>query len=116
MNPHRSMPPAVETYFTSANKSRLEAFTSAFDKDALILDNHREIKGMEAIKSWCEAEILEPNVTFEIVDMDDINNTIVVIAKVDGDFDKSNLPDPLLLKHQFLVNNNKIKELIITLP
>ncbi|SPY15939.1 Uncharacterised protein [Paenibacillus polymyxa] len=51
MNPHRSLPPVVETYFTSANKSRLEAFTSAFDKDALILDNHREIKGMEAIKS-----------------------------------------------------------------
>ncbi|MDQ0049369.1 nuclear transport factor 2 family protein [Paenibacillus polymyxa] len=116
MNPHRPMPPAVETYFTSANKSRLETFTSAFDKDALILDNHHEIKGMEAIKSWCEAEILGPNVTFEIVDTDDTNNTVVVTVKVDGDFDKSNLPDPLLLKHQFLVNNNKIKELIITLP
>ncbi|PNQ82873.1 nuclear transport factor 2 family protein [Paenibacillus sp. F4] len=116
MNPHRTLPSAVETYFTSANKSQLEVLTSAFDKDALILDNHREIKGMEAIKSWCEAEILGPNVTFEIVDMDDSNNTIVVIAKVDGDFDKSNLPDPLLLKHQFIVNNNKIKELIITLP
>ncbi|MDG0056315.1 hypothetical protein MMB75_22040 [Paenibacillus sp. P2(2022)] len=51
MNPHRSLPPVVETYFTSANKSRLEAFTSAFDKDALILDNHREVKGMETIRS-----------------------------------------------------------------
>ncbi|KQX46850.1 hypothetical protein [Paenibacillus sp. Root444D2] len=116
MNPHRTMPAAVETYFTSANKTQLEAFTSAFDKDALILDNHREIKGMNAIKSWCEAEIIGPNVTFEIVDTDYTNNYIVVTAKVNGDFDKSNLPNPLLLKHQFLVNNDKIKELIITLP
>ncbi|MFC6647772.1 hypothetical protein [Paenibacillus rhizoplanae] len=39
----------------------------------------------------------------------------MVVFKVDGDFDKTGLPDPLYLDFNFQIRNDKIKQLAIGL-
>jgi hypothetical protein len=40
----------------------------------------------------------------------------IVTLRVDGDFDKTGLPDPLLLDFHFTLDTNKIGALDIRLP
>jgi hypothetical protein len=40
----------------------------------------------------------------------------IVTLRVDGNFDKTGLPDPLLFDFQFTLDTNKICELDIRLP
>jgi hypothetical protein len=39
---------------------------------------------------------------------------IIVRAEIDGEFDKTGLPDPLVLTSYFSIHNGKICQLIIT--
>ena len=40
---------------------------------------------------------------------------VIVRARVDGDFDKTNLPDPLILTYYFSLRDGLITQLIILL-
>jgi hypothetical protein len=113
-----NLPESVQAYFYTVNDVRPDAFLAAFDTHAYVFDNNREFKGKAAIGKWSESDVFGPNVRFEITDATEYNGTYIVIASVDGDFDKTNLPDPLLLKHQFTLapTDGKIKDLFISLP
>jgi hypothetical protein len=38
----------------------------------------------------------------------------VVVVKIDGTFDRTGLPDPLLTKHAFKIADGKITELMVS--
>ncbi|MDG0812562.1 nuclear transport factor 2 family protein [Cohnella rhizosphaerae] len=110
------LPNAVKAYFSASNEERLDSLMAAFDEDAYVFDDNREFRGIEAIRHWCESDILGARVRFEVTDATEQDGTYAVIASIDGDFDKTNLPSPFLLKHTFKLSAGKIQELHIALP
>ena len=108
-----TIPESVAIFFNSVNDKEPEAFLATFDEHAYVLDIKREFIGKNAISSWSKSELFEPNVQFAITDAREQDDHFIVTVSIDGDFDKTNLPNPFLMKHRFTLNNGKIKELHI---
>ncbi|QHW32720.1 nuclear transport factor 2 family protein [Paenibacillus rhizovicinus] len=110
------LPNSVKAYFHASNEEQLDSFLDAFKEDAYVFDFNREFKGLEAIRDWCKSDILDVHVRFDITDAWEQEGAYIVIASLDGEFDKTNLPDPLLLIHTFKLSEGKIQELHVSLP
>jgi hypothetical protein len=108
-----SLPPAVARYIAAANAFDLDGVMANFTEDAFVNDNHREFWGKEAIRPFIAREIVGDKVTMDVTEVRSHHGMIAVAAKVDGDFDKSKLPNPLILSFYFLPEGDKIAALII---
>jgi hypothetical protein len=86
---------------------------AAFADDALVNDARREFWGAQAIKRWLDKEVIGDKVTMDVTDVIEHYDEIIVAARMDGEFDKSNLPDEVILTHYFTVRSDKIATLII---
>ncbi|AZN41595.1 nuclear transport factor 2 family protein [Paenibacillus albus] len=110
------LPNSVKAYFHASNEEQLASFLEAFKEDAHVFDFNREFNDLEAIRDWCKSDILGLHVRFDITDAWEQDGAYAVITSLDGEFDKTNLPDPLLLIHTFKLSDSKIQELHVTLP
>jgi ketosteroid isomerase-like protein len=108
MDKEMTLPQPVATFIRAVNAEDADAFLSAFAEDAVVSDVGRKFRGAAAIKEWGDREIFDVNVTFDVVDVADRDGQTVVTSKVDGTFDKTGLPDPLLFEHRFTVEGGKI--------
>ncbi|HTO60409.1 MAG TPA: hypothetical protein VMM15_04045 [Bradyrhizobium sp.] len=81
--------------------------------DALVNDIQRELLGHQAIRAWAETEIFGANARLEIEHSFEHFGITIVRFRVDGDFDKTNLPAPLILTYYFMVRDERISQLII---
>jgi hypothetical protein len=88
-------------------------FLASFTDDALVNDIQREFWGKAEIGKWAEGEIFGAKVTMEVVRALDHYGDLIVTAKLDGDYDKTGIPDPLLLTFYFTLRGDKITKLII---
>jgi hypothetical protein len=70
-------------------------FSPASPQGSLVNDIQREFWGKAGIGKWVEAEIFGAKVTMEVVRAVDHYDDLIVTAKLDGDYDKTGLPDPL---------------------
>ena len=111
MKKEMKLPKPIETYVRAINASDADAFLSSFAPDAVVKDIGREIRGIAAIKEWSEREIFAVNVTLEVVDVVERDDQTIVTVKIDGTFDKTGLPDPLLMDHCFAAAGDKITSL-----
>jgi ketosteroid isomerase-like protein len=102
----------VETYFSASNMPNPEAFISVFSDDAIVIDAGQKYEGIDAIKEWSENHHFSSTLILTATDFVQGFYKTRVTAKVDGDFDKSQLPAPLLLDFDFTVDGDKIKKLI----
>jgi hypothetical protein len=103
MQPTR-LPDVLAAHIDAVNAHDLDAIMDTFAPDALANDVRREFVGPDQIRRWIAAEIVAPNVTLELVDVLDV--------KTDGDYDKTNLPDPLILTGYVKVGPTGIERLI----
>jgi len=71
-------------------------------------DNRREIWGVDAIRKFMDKEFVGDQVTMEVREIIDNYGDIVVRAKYDGTYDKSNLPDELIMSSYFSLRDGKI--------
>ncbi|QAY67539.1 nuclear transport factor 2 family protein [Paenibacillus protaetiae] len=108
------IPESVAIYFNAVNDNDPETFLAAFDEHAFVVDMKRKFVGKNAISSWSKSEIFEPKVQFAIIDAREQDDNFIVTVSIDGEFDKTNLPDPLLMNHRFMHANGKIKEMYIS--
>ncbi|CAM4510423.1 hypothetical protein FHS16_005964 [Paenibacillus endophyticus] len=108
------LPQSVNIYFYSVNDGEPYKFLTAFDEHAYVRDNRREFNGKDAIANWSKTEIFDVKVQYEITNAWEQDDHYFVTASVDGEFDKTNLPDPFLMKHKFKLINGQIKELYVT--
>lgn len=90
-------------------------FLACFAEDAIVIDIQREFAGKTAIKDWIDHEVMVGNVTEEIIDVREHYGDYIVVVEADGDFDKTNLPDPLLITNHFTLRDGKIVKLICML-
>jgi hypothetical protein len=109
------LPTPVAAYIQATNDHDDAAFLASFTEDALVNDIQREFWGKAAIGKWAEREIFDPKVTMDIVSAVDHYGDLIVTAKLDGNYDKTGLPDPLLMTFYFMLRSDKITKLIILL-
>jgi hypothetical protein len=90
-----------------------DAIVATFADDALVNDARREFWGIEAIRRWVARELVGDRVTMAVTEVIEHHGEVIVRARYDGDFDKTNLPDELILTNYFTVRDGKIVSLIV---
>jgi SnoaL-like domain len=107
------MPPAVAEYIAAVNAFDADRIVATFAPDAYVNDNRREIRGLEAIGRFMAKEFVGDRVTMEVLEVLDHYGDIIVSARFDGDYDKTNLPDELIMSSYFALRDGKIVSLAI---
>lgn len=109
-----TMPAPVRDYFTAMNALDSAGMVAPFTTDGLVNDIQREFWGPEAIKRWADRESIGDKVVWtSFPDASTHHGDYIISAAVDGEYDKTGLPDPLILTYYFSLENDKITRLII---
>ena len=103
----------IAEYIQAVNAFDLDAVVNTFAKDAYVNDNRREIVGIDAIRRWLSKEIVGDKVTMDVREVIDHYGDTIVRARYDGTYDKTNLPDELVMSSYFSVRDNKIISLAV---
>ena len=103
----------VAEHVAAVNAQDEDAIVGTFAEDALVNDAHREFWGADAIRRWVAKEIVGDKVTFQVAEVLDHYGEAIVRGRYDGEYDKTNLPDELILTNYFTVRNGKIVSLIV---
>ncbi len=110
-----ALPQVVLDHIAAYNDHDPDGLMATLAPDALVNDARREFLGHPAIQAWAGKEIFGDNVTLEIESAFEQYGSSIVRCRVDGDFDKSKLPDPLILTYYFAVRGHLITQLTILL-
>jgi hypothetical protein len=109
----QALPLVIGAHVDAHNAPDPDALMATFAEDALLNDARREFLGVDAIRRWADKEIFADNVRMQVVRAYEHQGAYIVHAKYDGDFDKTNLPDPLILTCYFNVAGGKITQLVV---
>src|SRR5712664_3546320 len=104
----KQMSPSAAAYVQSINERDPAAFNVLFADGAVVNDVGREFRGRAAIKAWSDREIFDAQVTLEVLDVADRHGETVITTKVDGSFDRTGLPDPVIINHHIRAEGGKI--------
>ena len=111
---HTALDAVVAEHRAAVNAFDEAAIMATFADDALVNDAHREFWGAEAIRRWVAREMVGDRVSIEVTEVIDHHGQAVVRGRYDGDFDRTNLPDELILTSYFTVRDGKIATLIVS--
>ena len=103
----------VAAHIAAVNAQDTDAIVATFAEDAYVNDNRREINGIDAIRRFIDKEFVGDHVTMEIREVVDHYGDIIVRAKYDGTYDKTNLPEELVMSSYFSVRDDKIVSLTV---
>ena len=106
-------PPVVAEYLAGVNAFDVEAIVATFAPDAYVNDARREIRGTDAIRRWVEKEMVGDHVSMHPIEVIDHHGDTIVRSRYDGTYDKTNLPDELVMSDYFSVRNGKIVSLAV---
>jgi len=105
--------PVIGEHLAAVNAFDTDAVMATFAVDALVNDAQREMWGAEAIRRWVAEEMVGARVTIEPTDVIHHHGLTIVRGRYDGDYDKTNLPDDLILTNYFDVRDGKIVSLFV---
>ena len=108
-----NLPSSIRAFFAAVRDGDLEGLCGCFSSDALVNDQLRDFWGSGAIRGWARAEVVGERLTFIITDVREHYGEIIVTAEVDGDFDKTGLPQPIVVSLHFTTRSDAIVRLII---
>ena len=103
----------IAEHVAAVNAFDTDAIVATFADDAYVNDVHREITGIDAIRRWVSKEIVGDKVTMDVREVVDHRGDTIVRAAYDGQYDKTNLPDPLILSNYFSVRDGRIVSLTV---
>lgn len=112
-NASTALPPLIAAFVEATNSFDLERLMVTFADDALVNDQLRDYWGKSAIRDWAERDIIGEKLTIAVTTVVRHYDNFIVIADIDGNFDKRGLPDPLVLAFYFTPHNDRIIQLII---
>ena len=110
---HTTLDAVVAEHLAAVNACDEDAIMATFADDALVNDAHREFWGVEAIRRWVAREMVGDRVSIDVTEVIDHHGQAVVRGRYDGDFDRTNLPDEIILTNYFTVRDGKIVTLIV---
>ncbi len=105
--------PVLAEHVRAVNAFDVDAIVATFAEDALVNDARREFWGTAAIRRWVEKEMVGDKVTLEVTEVVDHYGDTLVRARYDGQYDKTNLPDELIMTNYVTVRDGKIVALIV---
>jgi hypothetical protein len=108
-----SLSPVVAGYVAATNAFDIDALMATFADDALVNDHRNEFAGRASIRKWAEREIVGDRVTMQVTSAIQRSSSACVTAIIDGKFDKTGLPDPLVLTFYFSLGGDRIDQLVI---
>lgn len=108
-----TLPAVVAEHIAAVNAFDTERIVATFTPDAYVNDNRREIWGVDSIRKFVATEFVGDHVTMEVREVIEHHGDIIVRAKYDGDYDKANLPDELIMSSYFAVRDGKIVSLAV---
>jgi len=108
-----ALAPVLAEHIAAVNAFDADAIVATFADDALVNDAHREFWGREAIRRWAARELVGDRVTIAVTEVLDHHGDTIVRGRYDGNYDKTNLPDELILTSYFTVRDGKIVTLIV---
>jgi limonene-1,2-epoxide hydrolase len=103
----------VADYIAAVNAFDTDAIVATFAADAYVNDNRREINGADAIRRFIAKDFVGDHVTMEVREVVDHYGDIIVRACFDGTYDKTNLPEELIMSSYFSVRDDKIVSLAV---
>jgi hypothetical protein len=103
----------IAELFAAINAFDTDAIMDTFSEDALVNDVRREFWGKPEIRRWVERELVGDKVVIEVTDAVEHDGLTIVQGIYDGEYDKTDIPDPLILTHYLTVADGKIANLII---
>jgi ketosteroid isomerase-like protein len=112
MNP-AELTGVVAEHIAAVNAHDTDAIVATFAPDAYVNDDRREFAGAGAIRRWVAREITGDKVTIDVREVLDHHGDTIVRGAYDGTYDKTGLPDELILSNYFSVRDGKIVSLII---
>lgn len=107
------LPQVVAEHIAAVNAFDTDRIVATFAPDAYVNDNRREIRGTEAIRAFMAKEFVGDNVTMDVREIIDHYGDIIVRARYDGTYDKTNLPDELVMTSYFSLRDGKIVSLAV---
>ncbi len=107
------LPAVVAEHIAAVNAFDTDRIMATFAPDAYVNDNRREIAGTDAIRKFVDKEFVGDRVTMQVREVVDHYGDIIVRARYDGDYDKANLPDELVMSSYFSVRGDKIVSLTV---
>jgi len=109
------IPAVLTAHIDAVNRFDTEGVVATFAADALLHDNGRELRGTDAIRGLVATDIVGARVTMTVTEIIDLPGVYVIRASYDGDFDKTGLPDPLILTNYVVLHDDLISALFIVL-
>lgn len=106
-----ALPKAIQNFVQAINARDEKGFVASFNQDALVKDIGREIRGIAAISEWGQHEIFAVNVSLAVRTAAERDGQTIVTVEVAGTFDRTGLPDPLVMEHCFTIVGDKIAAL-----
>ena len=108
-----TLPPVVAEHIAAVNAFDTDRIVATFAPDAYVNDDRREIWGLEAIRKFTAKEIVGDHVTMEVREVIDHFGDVIVRAKYEGTYDKTNLPEELVMTSYFAIRDGKITSLTV---
>jgi hypothetical protein len=103
----------IADHLAAVNALDIDAIVATFADDALVNDNHREFWGTDQIRDWVTREMVGDRVTIDPVETLDHRGMTIVRGRYDGDYDKANLPEELVLTNYFTLDGGRITSLFV---
>ena len=107
------LPAVVAEHIAAVNAFDTERIVATFAPDAYVNDNRREIWGTDAIRAFMAKEFVGDHVTMQVREVIDHYGDILVRARYDGTYDKTNLPDEFVMTSYFGLRDGKITSLAV---
>ncbi len=108
-----ALDPVIASHIAAINSFEVDAIMETFADDALVNDASREFWGRHHIRAFVAKELAGDHVTMEPVEAVDNAGMWCVRCRYDGDYDKTGLPDPLIMTNYIRVRDGKIVTLFI---
>jgi hypothetical protein len=103
----------IAAHIAGVNALDTDAIMATFADDAYVNDARREFAGTDAIRRWVEKEMVGDKVQIEVREVLGHYGDTIVRGSYTGEFDKTNLPDDVVLSNYFSVRDGKIISLVV---
>ncbi|MCI0612392.1 nuclear transport factor 2 family protein, partial [bacterium] len=110
------IPKPIADFIEATNKHNSDEFLAVIAETALVHDEGHDYRGISEIKKWSDEKVFGAKVILEPIRIIEQRNNTIVRMKIDGNFDKTGLPDPFVMDFYFTIDSNKISRLSIRLP
>jgi SnoaL-like domain len=110
------IPKPIEAFIKATNQHNIDEFLAVIAETAVVFDEGHYYRGIAEIKKWSEEKVMAAKVTLQAFKVDQGPGKTIITFIIDGDFDKTGLPDPFKMDFHFTLTANKISELNIQFP